>query len=120
MPVADKINVLIVEDDPMIGFDLSIELEEAGFAIVGVAPTVSKALHLLQRHRCDLAVLDVNLGLETSAPIARALSAAGVPFVAVTGYSLDQCPEEFATAPLLSKPFQTSRLVATLRRQLPR
>ena len=31
MPVADKINVLIVEDDPMIGFDLSVELEEAGF-----------------------------------------------------------------------------------------
>ncbi|WP_083842460.1 response regulator [Bradyrhizobium sp. ORS 375] len=120
MPGADKINLLIVEDDPMIGFDLSVELEEAGFAIVGVAPTVTKALHLLQRNHCDLAVLDVNLGHETSAPIARALMAAGVPFVAVTGYAVDQCPEEFASAPLLSKPFQTSRLVATLKRQLPR
>ena len=118
MPVADKINVLIVEDDPMIGFDLSVELEEAGFNVVGVAPTVAKALHLLERQRCDLAVLDVNLGQETSAPIARALIAAGVPFVAVTGYAVDQCPEEFATAPLLSKPFQTARLVATLERQL--
>jgi len=118
MPVADKIHILIVEDDPLIGFDLAVELEAAGFSVVGVAPTVDRALHLLERHPCDLAVLDVNLGQETSAPIARALVAADVPFVAVTGYSVEQCPEEFARAPLLSKPFQTSRLVAALRRQL--
>jgi len=116
----DKIRILIVEDDPLIGFDLAVELEEAGFAVVGVAPTVAKGLHLLERHDCDLAVLDVNLGQETSAPIARALMTAGVPFVAVTGYAADQCPEEFATAPLLSKPFHTSRLVAALKRQLHR
>ncbi|MGJ4913531.1 response regulator [Bradyrhizobium sp. HKCCYLRH2060] len=118
MRASEKTHLLIVEDDPMIGFDLAVELEAAGFTVVGVAPTVHKALHLLELNHCDLAVLDVNLGQETSAPIARALAAAGVPFVAVTGYSVDQCPEEFATAPLLSKPFQTSRLVAALRRQL--
>ncbi|WP_315722635.1 MULTISPECIES: response regulator [unclassified Bradyrhizobium] len=116
----EQTHVLIVEDDPMIGFDLAVELEAAGFVVIGVAPTVDKALYLLERHHCDLAVLDVNLGQETSAPIARALIAADVPFVAVTGYSVDQCPEEFAAAPLLSKPFQTSRLVAALKRQLPR
>jgi DNA-binding response OmpR family regulator len=120
MRAAEQTHVLIVEDDPLIGFDLAVELEAAGFIVVGVAPTVDKALYLLERHHCDLAVLDVNLGQETSAPIARALVAADVPFVAVTGYSVDQCPEEFATAPLLSKPFQTSRLVAALKRQLPR
>ncbi|MGJ5176163.1 response regulator [Bradyrhizobium oligotrophicum] len=118
MRIGEKIHILVVEDDPMIGFDLAVELEDAGFAVVGVAPTVAKALDLLERHACDLAVLDVNLGHETSAPIARALVAAGVPFVAVTGYSVDQCPEEFARAPLLSKPFQTARLVAALKRQL--
>jgi DNA-binding response OmpR family regulator len=118
MRIGEKIHILIVEDDPIIGFDLAVELEEAGFAVVGVAPTVAKALDLLERHACDLAVLDVNLGQETSAPIARALVAADVPFVAVTGYSVDQCPEEFARAPLLSKPFQTARLVAALKRQL--
>jgi DNA-binding response OmpR family regulator len=118
MPVPDKLHILIVEDDPLIGFDLAVELEAAGFAVTGVAPTVDTALQLLERHRCDLAVLDVNLGRETSAPIARALVSAGVPFVAVTGYSVEQCPEEFSSAPLLAKPFQTARLVAALRRQL--
>jgi len=111
--------ILIVEDDPLIGFDLAVELEAHGFAIVGVAPTVAKALALYRQHGCDVAVLDVKLGRETSAEIATTLSTARVPFVAVTGYSVDQCPREFAGMPLLSKPFQTQLLVAELLRQLP-
>jgi DNA-binding response OmpR family regulator len=120
MPDSERARILIVEDDPLIGFDLAVELEAHGFAIVGVAPTVAKALALFQDHGCDIAILDVNLGRETSAPIARMLAAAQVPFIAVTGYSIDQCPREFAAVPLLSKPFQTARLVAELRRQMPR
>lgn len=117
MPLDDKARILIVEDDPLIGLDLSIELEDAGFA---VAPTVVKALTLFRDHGCDLAILDVNLGRETSAPIAATLAAARVPFIAVTGYAIDQCPQEFASAPLLSKPFQTARLLAEMKRHLPR
>jgi DNA-binding response OmpR family regulator len=119
MPAGEAVRILIVEDDPLIGFDLAVELEDHGFTIVGVAPTVAKALALFQAHGCDVAILDVNLGRETSAPIARALAKARVPFIAVTGYSIDQCPDEFAAVPLLSKPFQTARLVAELRRQMP-
>lgn len=117
-PTLDRPRVLVVEDDPLIGFDLAVELEQAGFAVVGVAPSVNKALILFQQHGCEVAILDVNLGRETSAGIARALAAAGVPFVALTGYAADQCPDEFTSAPLLSKPFETDRLVAELRRQL--
>lgn len=119
MPEIAQPRILIVEDDPLIGFDLAVELEAHGFAIVGVAPNVAKALALFQDHGCDVAILDVNLGRETSAAIARTLTEARVPFVAVTGYSIDQCPREFAAAPLLSKPFQTARLVAELKRQMP-
>jgi DNA-binding response OmpR family regulator len=116
----DKVRILIVEDDPLIGFDLAVELEDAGFAVVGVAPTVTKALTLFAQHGCDIAILDVNLGRETSAPIATMLAAAQVPFIAVTGYSVEQCPKEFLSVPLLSKPFQTMRLIAELKRRLPR
>jgi DNA-binding response OmpR family regulator len=119
MPGVEKARILIVEDDPLIGFDLAVELEAHGFAVVGVAPTVAKALSLFRQHGCDVAVLDVNLGRETSAAIASTLTTAQIPFVAVTGYSIDQCPLEFASVPLLSKPFQTLLLVAELKRQLP-
>ncbi|CCE09896.1 putative two component-response regulator receiver (CheY-like protein) [Bradyrhizobium sp. STM 3843] len=118
MRANDRARILIVEDDPLIGFDLAVELEHAGFAVVGVAPSVAKALTLFEQHGCDLAILDVNLGRETSAPIASMLAAAHVPFIGVTGYLVDQCPPEFSAVPLLSKPFQTTRLVAELRRQL--
>ena len=120
MRESKKTRILIVEDDPLIGFDLAVELEQAGFVVVGVASTVAKGLALFQQYGCDIAVLDVNLGRETSANLATTLAAARVPFVAVTGYSTDQCPIEFARVPLLSKPFHTARLVAELRRQLPR
>ena len=119
MRAGDKARILIVEDDPLIGFDLAVELEDAGFAVVGVAPTVAKARALFEQHGCDVAILDVNLGRENSAPVATMLAAAQVPFIAVTGYSVDQCPLEFVAAPLLSKPFQTMRLIAELKRQLP-
>jgi DNA-binding response OmpR family regulator len=115
----EKARILIVEDDPLIGFDLAVELEAHGFDIVGVAPTVAKALSLFRQHGCNVAVLDVNLGRETSAEIARTLMDARIPFVAVTGYAVDQCPPEFASVPLLSKPFQTPLLVAELQRHLP-
>jgi DNA-binding response OmpR family regulator len=118
MHLDERPRILIVEDDPLIGFDLAVELEHAGYTIVGVAPTVAKALTLFEQQGCDVAILDVNLGRETSAPIASTLAAAHVPFIGVTGYLVDQCPPEFSSVPLLSKPFQTKRLVAELRRQL--
>ena len=83
--------VLIVEDDPFIGMDLMAQLEDAGFAVGGVAGTVAKALRLLDGNAFDVAVVDLNLGRESSAPIAAALTERGIPFVVVTGYSVGQC-----------------------------
>jgi DNA-binding response OmpR family regulator len=116
--VDDMARVLIVEDDPYVGLEIAAELEESGFSVVGVAPSVGQALHIFSVHGCDVAVLDVNLGDETSAPVAALLADKGIPFVAVTGYSVDQCPAEFATVPLLRKPYRTDSLVAAINRQL--
>ena len=116
--VDDMARILIVEDDPYVGLEIAAQLEESGFAVVGVAPSVRQALHIFSVHGCDVAVLDVNLGDETSAPVAALLADKGIPFVAVTGYSVDQCPAEFATVPLLRKPYRTDSLVAAINRQL--
>ena len=107
--------VLIVEDEPLIAFDVADHLREAGFEIVGPAASVSAALKLLNSEGCDLAVLDVNLGRETAAPIADVMSAKSLPFVALSGYSSDQLPEIFRRAPLLTKPVDSKKLVQVLR-----
>jgi DNA-binding response OmpR family regulator len=73
----------------MIGLDISQQLADAGFEIVGPAMSVAKALRLVGQAGCDIAVLDVNLGGETCEPVARKLRESGKPFVVLTGYSAE-------------------------------
>ena len=107
--------VLLVEDEPLIAFDVADHLIEAGFEVVGPATSVSAALKLIEGQGCDLAVLDVNLGRETAAPIADILSTKSLPFVALSGYSSDQLPGIFHGAPILTKPVDAKKLVNMLR-----
>jgi DNA-binding response OmpR family regulator len=110
--------VLIVEDDPFIAFDLSERLARAGFSVIGEASNSRQGVTLATDVGCDIAVLDVNLGTETSAPVAQELIRRGIPFVTVSGYSRDQHPPVFNGAPVLEKPIRIERLVAELKRLL--
>lgn len=83
---------------------------------IGPATNVAGALRLLTEKGCDAAVLDVHLGLETSAPVAQALNARGIPFIIVSGYSIDQLPPGFGDASTLSKPARPEELIARLRK----
>ncbi len=110
-------SVLIVEDQMLIALGLETGLREAGLRIAGVAPNSRMALELIGRARPDLAVLDVNLGAETSVPVARALRASGVPFVFATGYGSDfSLPEDLPGVPVVNKPYD----IAEILRKLPR
>jgi DNA-binding response OmpR family regulator len=111
-----KARVLVVEDDALVGLDIADQLSEAGFHVVGPAVSVEAALRLLRTTECDMAVLDVNLGRETSEQVARELRALSKPFVVLSGYSSEQHPPEFQGAPFLSKPARPSELVMLLQR----
>ena len=108
--------VLVVEDDALMAIDLADQLEEAGFDILGPAMNVTEALEILSAIDCDTAVLDINLGQETSEEVARQLTLRGVPFIALSGYSNDQYPAAFKDAPSLVKPVRIELLKAELRR----
>lgn len=94
--------VLVVEDDYLLALELVLTVEDAGGEVVGPALSVAEALELLDPSPC-VASLDVQLGQETSSPIADELARRGVPFVFVTG-----TPERIAaphhTRPICSKP----------------
>lgn len=66
----------------------------------------------------DLALVDVSLGRDTSAPIADELIARKVPFAFVTGYSdTAVLPEHLRKMPRLSKPYvlaDVRRIIARL------
>ena len=102
-----------------IGLELSMIVEEAGFAPIGPANDLDTARALLESERPDAAILDINLGANiTSAPVAEALTALNVPFVYVSGYGPGFVKENMPPAPLLSKPVNPERVVDEIRRVL--
>ncbi len=112
--------VLIVEDEPMLAFVLEELLMGAGFEIAGVATRLEPALALIESGVCDVAILDVNLAGVNAAPAASALTARGIPFLVMSGYSPDQQQSAFSGAALrLQKPCQPERLIQALRSILP-
>jgi DNA-binding response OmpR family regulator len=106
----------VVEDEAIVAIDIADQLTEAGFLVVGPAPSVVKALKLIEGVGCDVAVLDVNLRDETSEPVARELRLRRTPFVFLSAVSRDYLPIGFNDEVLLSKPAQPTILIAALQR----
>ena len=111
-------SVLVIEDEPIVALDVVLTLEEAGYAVVGPAPTVPAALTALREVRPDVAILDVNLDGELSTPVAEALQAARVPFVVATAYNPAVIPPTLRHAPVLIKPVAAGTLLRVLAKLL--
>ncbi|MGR3625294.1 MAG: HWE histidine kinase domain-containing protein [Limimaricola sp.] len=97
---------LVVEDNMIIAMDATDILSELGCEEVATASGMGEALRLIETGSFDLALLDVNLGHETSVPVAEALRARGVPFLLATGYGATQdIAAAYPEAPTLKKPY---------------
>ena len=109
--LAGPASVLLVEDNMIIALDLEGALMKLGVRQVLMAASVADALTQLAEARPDFAILDLNLGDETSIPVAERLKAMGVPFIFGTGFG-DQAnlPEGLAGAQILSKPYSDKAL----------
>ncbi|WP_375230480.1 response regulator [Roseobacter sp. S98] len=108
-------HVLIVEDNPLIGAEIRFALAEAGVPIVSFAPRIAKAVEILEGERIDAAVLDVNLGTETSQQVAERLREKEIPFVFLTGYAENfEWLTDFSDVPVLTKPVEFGQLAAVL------
>jgi CheY-like chemotaxis protein len=110
------LRVLIIDDEPLIAMDIASAVEDAGGDVVGVAGSVQKALGMIGRLTCDVAVLDANLNGESAEPVAKALRESGAPFVVISGYSGDQLPPALGGGPFMMKPYSSQDLVSALQR----
>ena len=111
----DGRNVLLVEDSMLIALDAEDLLKMLGAKSVNTASSVVRALAAVAENRFDFALLDVNLGAETSGEVATALKTAGVPFVFATGYG-ENSPSlrDHAAAPVINKPYGAAQLQSAL------
>ena len=109
--------VLLVEDSMLIALDAEDSLLASGAGEVVIAGNVRAALAAIDEALPDYAVLDYNLGDESSEPVARALAAAGVPFCFATGYgdALERMSER-PPCGVLTKPYSTQDIAEALAR----
>lgn len=116
-----RLNVLVVDDNPVNCRLAAIMLERAGHAVT-VAGGGAEALARLEEAAFDIVLMDVQMpemdGMETTRRI-RALEAprAGVPIVAVTANALPKDEQRCAEAGMdgyVTKPIDGASLVATV------
>jgi CheY-like chemotaxis protein len=114
-------NVLIIEDEPLIAFDLEGLVESLGHQVLGIARTHTEAVSLAQAKRPGLILADIQLADGSSGldAVNELLEAFEVPVIFITAY-----PERFLTgerpepAFLIAKPFQPATVSAIISQAL--
>jgi CheY-like chemotaxis protein len=110
--------VLVVEDEMLVVMMIEDMLAELGCESVTVAATVAQAVALIGEQSFDVAMLDMNLGGNSSLAVAKLLSARGIPFAFSTGNTGRDMWDGFGDRAVLRKPFLCKELGDVLARAL--
>lgn len=112
-------NILVVEDEAFIAWDIQQMLESNGFAVIGPAHSLSEGHEVAAENHLCAALLDINLGQQVVWPLASKLMEHDVPILFL---SADLAHEELKTTfrdvPRLSKPVREIDLVEALNSRL--
>ena len=108
--VSEKKNILVVEDELMIGLHIKVDLEAAGFRVIGPVSSVEGGLSAIRDEDIDAAVLDLKLYNEWSLSIAQALADQNIPFLFLTGSRIGAMANRFKGVTILCKPIMTRTL----------
>ncbi len=113
--------VLVLEDNMVIALDAADILTGNGASDVKLASSVEDALRIIGDEEIALAVLDINLGEQTSLPVAQHLDSMGIPFVLATGYGeVESILADYPAAPVVQKPFTSESLTKEVYQALAR
>jgi light-regulated signal transduction histidine kinase (bacteriophytochrome) len=112
--LAGQKTVLLVEDSLIIALDAEDILNRFG-ASVATASTPEAAHDTLDQDRVDFAILDINLGDQTSFGIADRLTELGIPFFFASGYGEQaNLPMEHRSATVVQKPYTTHNIAKAI------
>lgn len=110
-------SVLLVEDSMLIAIDIEEVLRTLGATKVVTASSVRQAREALAEGGLDFAILDINLGSDSSLAVAEELKARDIPFIFASGYGEQaQLSPDFAGHEVISKPYGSKEIVEALRR----
>lgn len=113
--------LLVVEDESIVAQDVAWFIENIqGFKAAGTARTVAEALAFIKSEPIDGAVLDANLGSESSEAVAEELRRRKIPYFVLSGCIIrDMLPPPLNLAPLLEKPYRDKDLISQIRNLAP-
>jgi light-regulated signal transduction histidine kinase (bacteriophytochrome)/CheY-like chemotaxis protein len=108
---------LIVEDNVIIAMEAEDVLRDLGFSDCQVAGSVRAAHAVIDDARISFAMLDVNLGTETSEQIAEELYARQIPFIFASGYGDRSFTNtRFQGVPVITKPYSERDIRSAINR----
>jgi CheY-like chemotaxis protein len=117
MPGADKLQkkVLIVEDESIVAYDLEVQLQSAGYQVVGSVDTGAEAVRRALSGDQDLILMDIRLkGDETGIEAARRIQARRkIPVIFISAMTDSWTMEEvgrFPDSAFIRKPFSLTDL----------
>jgi len=99
-----RYQVLVAENDALIGLNLQDELELGGYNVAGPFPTCSASLHWLKENTPDAAVLDIHLSDGACVELANELTRLEVPFAVYSGELEADALPAFKDAKWINKP----------------
>ena len=111
-----SMRILVAEDEALIRLDLVEMLSEAGYEIVAQATNGAEAIELVEMHKPDLAIMDINM------PIMDGLTAAekivnSTPVLMLTAFSqrdLVMKASEIGVMGYVVKPFTINDLIPAM------
>jgi light-regulated signal transduction histidine kinase (bacteriophytochrome)/CheY-like chemotaxis protein len=108
-------NVLLLEDNLIVALEAEDLLRSLGAASVVAVSTVAAAIGIRETTPIDFAMLDINLGFESSLGFAASLRASKTPFLFASGYGEQKSAGDSLLAELtVSKPYDRDALLSAI------
>ena len=104
------LQVLVVEDEPLIRMLIEDMLIEIGCKNIKAVASIDNALIFLAENRPDFVILDVDLNGTRSYPVAALLRSCKIPFLFMSGYNATILDAAYADVKILQKPFRIGDL----------
>lgn len=108
-------NILILEDDPLLAECLSLEIQSLGDKVIGPFSDMQGALRHVDS--AQGAILDIMVNDGPSFAVADMMAANNQPFLFLTGYDQDELPLRFHRSSVYSKPSAAQPLLQELHSQ---
>lgn len=116
----EKVKILVVEDEVILGLDISQRLNQLGYEVLPVAKNPKQAMLLLENHHPDILILDINLGKNKMDGIDLAHEIRKwyqIPYIFLTSHSEDailQRSKAAQPAAYILKPFNDKEIKIAL------